>query len=298
VIDSNPDSTTPPDLPLIPERDHGDDGPSPGRGLPSSPVEDNGRHRNVFDVVRDIKNGVIDTSNISADDRRLCVTQLMGEGLSVGEIAQVLRVSTRTVTRDRQVIHEQNAIEPDPKLGYLLAGRLAAEYEATAARIRRVTRDKETPAAVKIDGEYKCFDMFDRLLHRFQSMGLVPTAAQRVQGDLTHNVGELANIADLRTEVLRLEKIEREAQGVPPAPGAPAPSPSPAPTSSPAIPPASAPPSAAALTFPATPPPKPAPPVPLAPPSATAPPPPLRPKTGIEIYLETEQKRREERCKQ
>lgn len=280
MIDNNPDFT--PQDP-VPESAHssGDETPLPGRRLRDELGD--GRHRNVFDVLRDIKNGVLDTANLSTDDRRLCVAQLVGEGLSVGEIAQVLRVSTRTITRDRQAIHEQNAIEPDPRLGCLFAGRLAAEYESISARIRRVTRDKETPPAVKIDGEYKCYDMFDRLVQRLQSIGLIPTAAQRVQSDLTHNLGDLSSMSDLRNEVLRLETIEREAQGLSPvapkpttpasAPAAAAQSPAPAPQSS----------RPAAGTAPSPP---------------ASPPPPSQPKTAIQVYLEEEQKRREERCKQ
>lgn len=302
MIDNNPDFT--PQDP-VPEGAHssGDEIPLQGRRFREELGD--GRHRNVFDVLRDIKNGVLDTSNLSADDRRLCVAQLVGDGLSVGEIAQVLRVSTRTITRDRQAIHEQNAIEPDPRLGYLFAGRLAAEYEATSARIRRVTRDKETPPAVKIDGEYKCYDMFDRLVQRLQSIGLIPTAAQRVQSDLTHNLGDLSSMADLRNEVLRLETIEREAQGLSPPAAAPAPAPatptSTAQVSSPVAPKpvtqASA--HAAAAPLPApTPspqPPRPAPAEVLSPPASHTPSP---PKTAIQVHLEAEQKRREERCKQ
>ncbi len=302
MIDNNPNST-PPDP--VPESAHsaGDESPLQGRRFRDELGD--GRHRNVFDVLRDIKNGVLDTSNLTADDRRLCVAQLVGDGLSVGEIAQVLRVSTRTITRDRQAIHEQNAIEPDPRLGYLFAGRLAAEYEATSARIRRVTRDKDTPPAVKIDGEYKCYDMFDRLVQRLQSIGLIPTAAQRVQSDLTHNLGDLSSMADLRNEVLRLETIEREAQGLSPPAAAPAPAPATptgtAPVSSPVAPkpatPASVPAAAAPLPAP-TPPPQPPMPVPAAVPSPPASQPPSPPKTAIQIHLEEEQKRREERCKQ
>ncbi|MGE3108974.1 MAG: helix-turn-helix domain-containing protein [Vicinamibacterales bacterium] len=299
MIDNNLDST-PPDP--VPESAHstGDETPLQGRRFRDELGD--GRHRNVFDVLRDIKNGVLDTSNLTADDRRLCVAQLVGDGLSVGEIAQVLRVSTRTITRDRQAIHEQNAIEPDPRLGYLFAGRLAAEYEATSARIRRVTRDKETPPSVKIDGEYKCYDMFDRLVQRLQSTGLIPTAAQRVQSDLTHNLGDLSSMADLRNEVLRLETIEREAQGLS-LPAAPAPMPATstgtAPVSSPVAPKPVASASAPAVAAPSPAPtlaPQPPRPAPAAAPSPPAsPPPPSQPKTAIQIYLEEEQKRREAR---
>lgn len=303
------------DPPPAPDPDS-DAAPSPAHRLPPEPDESNGRHRNVFELIRDIKNGVISTSNLSADDRRLCVAQLAGEGLSVGEIAQVLNVSTRTVTRDRQVIHEQNAIQPDARLGALFAGRLAAEYEATAARIRRVTRDKNTPPAAKIDGEYKCFDMADRLVQRLQSMGFLPTAAQRIQSDLTHNLGDLSSMADLQKEMQRLVKIERDVQGMPPPSVAPPPPSPPAAAPTP-VPPLSPPaPSVVPPRTPATPPamplptaspppstlPPPAPPAKFpsaSPPASPATPPaPERPKTGIEIYLEVERKRREERCRQ
>jgi hypothetical protein len=125
-------------------------------------------------------------------------------------MAHLLGVSTRTIARDRQAIHEQNAIEHDPRLAALFAGRLAAEYEASSSRIRRLARDRETPPAVRMDGEHKCFEMLDRLVQRLQSMGYLPTAAQRVQGEVTHSVGDLGTLADLQREVKRIAEIEAD----------------------------------------------------------------------------------------
>lgn len=189
-----------------------DQAPPPRAGSPDpepeEPVESD--HATVLDILRAIKSGQVNPRNVRPDDRRLCVAHLVGEGLSVSEVAQVLRISVRTVARDRRAINEENAIQPDARLAGLYAGRLAAEAEATIGRIRRVTRDKDTPHAIKIDGEFKCYDILDRFVQRLQSMGYLPTAAHRIQADLTHNTGDLSSLAELKAELTRLESIDAE----------------------------------------------------------------------------------------
>jgi hypothetical protein len=179
--------------------------PGPPPDMPDEPD-----HLTVLDTIRAVKSGQVNPRNVSAEDRRLCVAHLTGEGLSVAEIAQVLRVSVRTIARDRRAIHDENAIQPSSQLAGLYAGRLAAEAEATIARIRRVTRDKDTPPAIKVDGEARCYDILDRFVHRLQSMGFLPTAAHKIQADLTHNAGDLGGLAELKAELQRLETIDSE----------------------------------------------------------------------------------------
>lgn len=200
--------------PLIPEEQGGGVEQTPPPRVrkpdpePDEPVESD--HATVLDILRAIKSGQINPRNVRPDDRRLCVAHLVGEGLSVSEVAHVLRISVRTVARDRRAINEENAIQPDARLAGLYAGRLAAEAEATIGRIRRVTRDKDTPQAVKIDGEFKCYDILDRFMQRLQSMGYLPMAAHRIQADLTHNTGDISSLAELKAELTRLESIDAE----------------------------------------------------------------------------------------
>jgi hypothetical protein len=175
--------------------------------------------RGVLEIIREIKSGMLNPRNLGQDERRLCVAHFRSEGLSVPEIAQIIRVSDKTIQRDRRAISESNAIKPDPKFAAQYAGHLAAEAEACATRIRRVTRDKKAPHSVKVDGERACFEIFDRLGQRLQSMGFLPQATQRVEADLTHNLGDLSSITDLKNELERLESVERRvsrAQTLPP----------------------------------------------------------------------------------
>lgn len=166
--------------------------------------------KGVLEIIRDIKNTSLDPKSLSSEDRRACVMHLGIEGLAVPEIAQILKVSDRTIARDRKAIQEANAIEHDPELAGRFAGRLVAEAETCITRIRRVTRDKKSPHSVKVDGERGCFEILDKLAGRLQSLGFLPTAAQQVQADLTHHLGEPLSINAIQSEAARLEQIERE----------------------------------------------------------------------------------------
>ena len=159
------------------------------------------QERGVLEMIRQIKTGALDPKALSTEDRQTCVMHLGSEGLSVPEIAQVLKRSERTIARDRKAIQEANAIEHDPKLAGQFAGRLVAEAETCIARIRRVTRDKDAPHAVKVDGEKGCYEILSDLTSRLQSLGYLPTAAHRIQADLTHNLGDNEGFAQIRAEV-------------------------------------------------------------------------------------------------
>ncbi|MCA9293203.1 MAG: hypothetical protein KDA20_05260 [Phycisphaerales bacterium] len=167
-------------------------------------------HRGVLDIIRDLKSGVLDPCNLAPEERQLCVAHLNGEGLSVAEIAKVLKVSDRTVQRDRKAILQSNRLEHNPQLAGEYAGWLIAEAEATVSRLRRTARDRETPAAVKIEAEKACFDIRDRVIQRLQSLGFLPMATQRVHADLIHHTGEAQTLAEIQAEAQRLQEINAE----------------------------------------------------------------------------------------
>lgn len=177
---------------------------------PPPPVE-----RSVLDLVLEIRAGTADPRHLSAQDRQACVAHLTGEGLSVPEIAQFLKRNERTITRDRKAIQELAALDHDPKLAGQMAGQLVTEAMLCIDRIRRVSRDRETPPAVKVDAERSCFQILTGLVERLQSMGYLPTAAQKL--DLTHSVGEIPSMDAIVLEVQRIKSVaEFEFNEMPP----------------------------------------------------------------------------------
>ena len=161
----------------------------------------------VLSIIRGLQNGTASPKSLSIHDRRACVEHLTGEGYSIVEVAEILRVSERTIARDRKAILEANAIEHDPRLSEEMAGRLVREAELTISRMRRVARDKSTPASVKVDAEHRCYLVLSDMVRAMQSLGYLPTAAHQIQADLTHHLDEPPGFDQTLTEVTRLELL-------------------------------------------------------------------------------------------
>jgi hypothetical protein len=166
----------------------------------------NGEHRTV-DLLRKIEIGETDPKCIASADRRQLVAYLMGDGYSTAEIAQIFKVGDRTIERDKKCVREAHAIVRDPKLVEQMVGRLVSEAELSVQRIRRAVRDKKVAPAVKVDAEHRCFEIVSGLIQSMQRLGYLPTAAQKVEADLTHHAGVVPDFATIRAELGRLMEI-------------------------------------------------------------------------------------------
>ena len=161
----------------------------------------------ALSLIRAIREGAISPTGLNPEDRGRCVEHLSAEGYSVVEISEILKVSERTIARDRAAIRQHNALKRDPKLTAEMVGYLVQQAEQAVGRIRRVTRDARTSAAVKIDGERACWLTSKELVERLQSLGYLPTAPTEIRGELTHHVQHLPGFDQLQQEVARLELI-------------------------------------------------------------------------------------------
>ena len=161
-------------------------------------------------LLQRIKSAQLDASAIGRDDRRLLVSHLMADGYSTAEIAQILKVSDRSIARDKRAIREDNVLPQDPKLIEQMAGRVMGEAELVIQRIRRIARDKTVKASVRIDGEHRCYQVISDLVQRLQGLGYLPTATQRVEADLVHHAGEMPDLDELTAEVQRIRKLSVE----------------------------------------------------------------------------------------
>lgn len=151
-----------------------DTAPEPGAGPVAGALE----------LIRRLRQGELEPSSLSAEARRSCVECLTSEGCSVAEIAGVLKTTERTIARDRARIREANALRRDPALTDQMAGRLVTEADASIARLRRLSRDKDAPHAARVEAERACWAISRDLVASLQRLGHLPTAATVVQADL------------------------------------------------------------------------------------------------------------------
>ena len=98
-------------------------------------------------------------------------------------------------------LNENSFVPPDAFSSFV------GEAELSVQRIRRAVRDKKVSPSVKVDAEYRCFVIVNDLVQSLQRLGYLPTAAQKVEADLTHHVGDVPDLGTTRAEVVRLKEI-------------------------------------------------------------------------------------------
>ncbi len=160
-------------------------------------------------MLQKIKVGTINPKTLVSSQRKLLIKFLMAEGQSTAEIAHLLKVSDRTIERDKNAIRQDGALSQDPELAGIMAGRLSDEAQLCIQRIRKFQRDPNCPHAAKIEGEKACFQILDSLSERLQSMGYLPTAARKLEADLTHHLEDDLSLDDIRSEAQRLQDIKK-----------------------------------------------------------------------------------------
>ena len=158
-------------------------------------------------LLQKIKEGATNPASLSGSQRRPLVSFLMAEGQSTAEIAHLLKVSDRTIERDKKFIRQKNAISQDPELADIMAGRLVNEAQICIQRIRKFQRDTNCPPAAKIEGEKGCFQITNNLAERLQSMGYLPIAAKKLEADLRHHAENVLSLNEIESETDRLQGI-------------------------------------------------------------------------------------------
>jgi len=170
----------------------------------------------TLSLLQKIQAGTVDPKCIRPAERRLIVSYLIADGYSTADMAQILKVSDRSIERDKKAIREANALSADPELVEQMAGRLVCEAELSIQRIRKAARDKGTPQAVRIDAEHRCYQIVSDMIASLQRLGYLPIAAQRLQADFTHSIGQIPDVSQLQAEAQRLRLITGETEGTDP----------------------------------------------------------------------------------
>ncbi|MFU8829596.1 MAG: ECF-type sigma factor, partial [Phycisphaerales bacterium] len=167
------------------------------------------RERPVLELIQKLRSGSLQASLLDAEDRRACVEHLTAEGYSVAETAQILGVSDRTVTRDRNRIRAQHVLERDETTVDAMIGRLMGEYEASTGRLKRIARDRAVAAGTRVEAERVIWSAMCELVRLLQRLGYLPEAARELRADITCRTGleELPSSVELEAELERLSAV-------------------------------------------------------------------------------------------
>lgn len=147
---------------------------------PPEPVESLTDRPAIMDLVRDISNDVRNAKDLDPVTRQECVLALSLDGFTNEDIACLLRISERTVSRDRKAARKLNALQPDCSLGDELLGELQ-EYAMTS--IRRLTKmcsDTSTPPAVRLRADEAIARIYGRFVDQVRRFSYAQDGMERL----------------------------------------------------------------------------------------------------------------------
>ncbi|MBY0113220.1 MAG: hypothetical protein K2Y21_10385 [Phycisphaerales bacterium] len=171
--------------------------------------------KSAIALLRDVQSGKVIGTHLAAPDRQRVVEHLIMEGYGTQEIAEILKVADRTIQRDRVKIREQNAVRADPALAPVIVGQMMAQAEASASRLRRIARDKETPASARVEAEMASWNVTKGCVETLMDLGYLPKAPQQIQGQfmavgVAGGVDAIVELKQRRDELQRLRGIARD----------------------------------------------------------------------------------------
>lgn len=172
----------------------------------------------IHSILNQIREGTLDPSTLLKEVRQLAVEALTFEGYLPSAIAQLFKVSDRTIKRDLQDIYEKNALEPSRELGRQLIGEYLQKSRTHHAYLMRLARTKEASIQEKVNAESMAAQTLKDMIKTLQSLGFLPEKPQQIVGDFFHH-GEVSNdavLSDLKKEIAETEVVLKLGQNIPP----------------------------------------------------------------------------------
>jgi len=137
----------------------------------------------VFEVLKKIKEGLLDPVLLSKETRESCIEALVVEGYGSSQIASLLKKSDRTIRRDLIAVRKKNSIAASPELTGIIAGELLATARNQYARLRQIARLNEATPKDKANAEYRAWLTFKEGADKLHKIGFLPVAVNDAQSE-------------------------------------------------------------------------------------------------------------------
>ncbi len=141
-------------------------------------------------LIKQLRDGKIFAADLTKESRIACVEYLNGEGLKKCEIAELLKISTRTIYRDLAQIRKENAISLDPEFVAQHVGELKKRCSSAISNLLRIQNEKKCSYKVKVDAIYKTWLIYKKYTQTLQSLYYLPNSATEIRASVDHNLVE------------------------------------------------------------------------------------------------------------
>lgn len=134
----------------------------------------------VSEIVSKLIKGDLKPESVSPERRRECVAVLFEEGYNISDAAAAMRVSERTIYRDRDELRRDRAIKPTLTFGDELMGEYFAHTQTAIQRLRKLTRDSATPPAVMVRAEEAAARLYERFVKTAYQLKYIEPGERRL----------------------------------------------------------------------------------------------------------------------
>ena len=162
--------------------------------------------RGPLEIFRAIQQGSLKPKHLSAESRRACMEHFVGDGYSMGYVADVFKVSLRTAQRDLAQIREEHSVSATPEVQKQLLGQLMLQASHSGSKLMRIACDKAAPHSAQAEAAYNAWRVQKELIEILQRLGIMPMVPQQVQADIHHVVQAVPSVLEMMGEVAILEK--------------------------------------------------------------------------------------------
>ncbi len=163
-------------------------------------------------IIQDINSGACDPCLLDKSMRQQCIELLIGEGYTHSQLAQLLKRSEKTISRDIQEIRQKNALTPSVEFAKETVGELVNKARIHASYLMRLARDRNSSTNSKAGSEFLAWRVIKELVEKLQTLGFLPIKPQEVTGDIYHHVlgKEEDSYEDVKKMISEVEAVAKE----------------------------------------------------------------------------------------
>ena len=173
----------------------------------------NDPERSALQMLREINSGLTDPKLLDKQGRQQCTELIVAEGYTRFQIAQLLKCSEKTVSRDLKDIRARNEMVPNIEFAKQFVGEMFQKGMNHHNYLMRLARMKEASISKKMQSELAAWKVLKELIEILQSLGYLPSRPAEVVGTFYHqsNDGEDNSPETMRKMLVNIEDAAKDA---------------------------------------------------------------------------------------
>ena len=158
------------------------------------------RSENILSVIQKLRDGLLTGKSLDEETRLECVHTLRLEECTTAQIANILKMSDRTIRRDIIKTKKRNPIIVDEDFEKELLGEMEQKVLSHCSFFSRLSTNKDFPLSDRIQARKNAWEVLLGWAKFLQSVGHISQRQYSVDADVYHHLESFAekDILDIK----------------------------------------------------------------------------------------------------